>query len=1381
MAKIIGNTTATPNPRPDWNQTDSTKADYIKNKPELGELAAKDEVAKTDLASDVQASLSKADSALQSYTESDPTVPSHVKGITTTDISNWNAKSTFSGNYNDLTNKPTIPTTTSQLTNNSDFATNTSVDTKIADLVNSAPEALDTLGELAIALKEHEDAYDALLETVGKKVDKETGKGLSTNDYTTAEKEKLAGLNNYTLPEAGSELGGVKTGGDVTIDAGIVTVNDDSHNHIISNVDGLQDELDNKALTGKSEIDTTTTYTKEVPSGSASYAKIDRIGGMTRKCTNLIDIPDATCSGAIAYNAILLGNFALAAGTYTLSVKYSHTGSLNGNISIRRYTNEHLKNITIPANTSGEVNGTFTLDDSTEGITVFLYSNITPTAGETSVSISKVMLNEGTTALPYEPFFEGLRSAPTEAVESVGVNLWKPFTTQSLNGVALTVDENGVCTLNGTCAASANFTVDGGTLDAGTYWLSDNAQGTFSNDNYARVQVHFVATGLSLQTENNHASNKTVVMTLKEPTSYSRRIRIESGHTYTNCKLYPMLNRGTTAQPYRPYTRNTLPIPEAVRPAHGINNEVYDYLDFGEQESVKRVGEAVFDGTEWWRHVTDDPNPCFTTVLQTTLNGTPALCSHFKHNNFPYVLPTGTTGVFGWDSSYINLYFASGHTSVEEWKAYLAEQYANGTPVTVLYELATPEVTDISDILPADNYIGVEGGGTLTFVNEYNYNVPTEVTFYNGNNDVISADTFVGDLAGTAMKAICDKNGNDIAETYVTAADLENLGAGDMLKSVYDTNGDGIVDKARQDSDGNIITSTYLKKSVDQLGNMKDKTIPELQSALDTWYKANYQVPNARVTFTADLLTLVTLWNNGNTTDTISAGANITAEIDSYYGGNNYVLIKLSQYSSKQVYYVTQENGEWKKIYKVAFTDDNITKVNGITPEWSGSVANGDTNWIAAWTSDGTKIKALDKRTLSVGSAATATNADKLGDVAAADYVKTSRKVNGKALSSDITLSASDVGALPSNTTIPTVNNGTLTIQKNGSTVATFGANQSTNATANITVPTKTSDITNDSGFITSSAIPSALKNPTALTFGSKTYDGSVAKEITAADLGLSGAMKFLGTSSTAISDGSTTKTITVNGSSVTVTAGNVVLYDGKEFVWDGSKWEELGHEGSFKVKQTAVASPSASGSTTAFIDTISQDANGNITATKKNVTDATTSAKGIVQLTNSTSSTSTTTAATPSSVKSAYDLASTAKTNAATAQATADGKVSKSGDTMSGNLTFATTKGIKYAAVDNDTQLWQVYDSSGAYGYALQYNGSGSGNNNDLVLISDNQNGTKINAVTMKQDGTTTFAKAITASGGITGNLTGNASTATTLKNITTTYNASTDTITFS
>jgi hypothetical protein len=51
----------------------------------------------------------------------------------------------------------------------------------------------------------------------------------------------------------------------------------------------------------------------------------------------------------------------------------------------------------------------------------------------------------------------------------------------------------------------------------------------------------------------------------------------------------------------------------------------------------------------------------------------------------------------------------------------------------------------------------------------------------------------------------------------------------------------------------------------------------------------------------------------------------------------------------------------------------------------------------------------------------------------------------------------------------PSINNATLTIQKNGSTVKTFTANASSNVTCNITVPTKTSDITNDSNFVPSS------------------------------------------------------------------------------------------------------------------------------------------------------------------------------------------------------------------------------------------------------------------------------------------------------------------------
>ena len=116
--------------------------------------------------------------------------------------------------------------------------------------------------------------------------------------------------------------------------------------------------------------------------------------------------------------------------------------------------------------------------------------------------------------------------------------------------------------------------------------------------------------------------------------------------------------------------------------------------------------------------------------------------------------------------------------------------------------------------------------------------------------------------------------------------------------------------------------------------------------------------------------------------------------------------------------------------------------------------------------------------------------------------------------------------------TIPTVNNGTLTIQTEGTSKGTFTANQSGNTTINIK----------------------------------------------ASDLGLSAAMKFLGTTTTAISDGSTTNPITIDSKSITVVAGNVILYGSKEFVWTGSLWEELGDEGSHALKSVTITGTGALG-----------------------------------------------------------------------------------------------------------------------------------------------------------------------------------------------------------
>lgn len=64
------------------------------------------------------------------------------------------------------------------------------IEAKIDALIGDAPEIMDSLPELIDVINNHTEIIEG-------KVDKVIGKELSTNDYTTAEKEKLAGLSNY--------------------------------------------------------------------------------------------------------------------------------------------------------------------------------------------------------------------------------------------------------------------------------------------------------------------------------------------------------------------------------------------------------------------------------------------------------------------------------------------------------------------------------------------------------------------------------------------------------------------------------------------------------------------------------------------------------------------------------------------------------------------------------------------------------------------------------------------------------------------------------------------------------------------------------------------------------------------------------------------------------------------------------------------------------------------------------------------------------------------------------------------------------------------------------------------------------------------------------
>lgn len=108
----------------------------------------------------------------------------------------------------------------------------------------------------------------------------------------------------------------------------------------------------------------------------------------------------------------------------------------------------------------------------------------------------------------------------------------------------------------------------------------------------------------------------------------------------------------------------------------------------------------------------------------------------------------------------------------------------------------------------------------------------------------------------------------------------------------------------------------------------------------------------------------------------------------------------------------------------------------------------------------------------------------------------------------------------------PTIGNGILTVKANGTSKGTFKANQTTNTEINIT----------------------------------------------AADLGLSSALSFAGTTTTALTDGAKTNPIKVNNADYTAISGNVVLYNNKEFIWNGTAWEELGDESSHALKTISIS-----------------------------------------------------------------------------------------------------------------------------------------------------------------------------------------------------------------
>jgi len=170
-----------------------------------------------------------------------------------------------------LTGTPTAPTAASS-TSTTQIATTEFVRTEITNLVDSSPSTLDTLNELAAALGDDPNFATTVATSIGTKADASvvsSHTGNTSNPHSVTKTQVGLGSVDNTADSAKNVLGATKLttartiglSGDVSGSASFdgsanatitATVADDSHNHVISNVDGLQTALNGKlSTTGK--------------------------------------------------------------------------------------------------------------------------------------------------------------------------------------------------------------------------------------------------------------------------------------------------------------------------------------------------------------------------------------------------------------------------------------------------------------------------------------------------------------------------------------------------------------------------------------------------------------------------------------------------------------------------------------------------------------------------------------------------------------------------------------------------------------------------------------------------------------------------------------------------------------------------------------------------------------------------------------------------------------------------------------------------------------------------------------------------------------------------------------------------------------------------
>ena len=250
------------------------------------------------------------------------------------------------------------------------LATETYVNNKVAGIVDSAPATLDTLNELAAALGDDPNFATTVATQIGNKVDKVDGKGLSTNDYTTAEKNKLSGI------ATGAE---VNQNAFSNIVVGSTTVAADSKTDTLTLVAGTNVTLTPDATNDKITIaatDTVYTHPSYTAKSSGLYKiTVDSTGHVS--ATTAVAKSDITGLGIPAQDTTYSAATTSAPGLMSSDDKIKLNGIATGaEVNQNAFSNIVIGSTTIAA------------DNKTDTLTLIAGDNVTLTPDATNDKIT---------------------------------------------------------------------------------------------------------------------------------------------------------------------------------------------------------------------------------------------------------------------------------------------------------------------------------------------------------------------------------------------------------------------------------------------------------------------------------------------------------------------------------------------------------------------------------------------------------------------------------------------------------------------------------------------------------------------------------------------------------------------------------------------------------------------------------------------------------------------------------------------------------------------------------------------------------------------------------------------------------------------------------